>query len=94
MTPQAIERARDHRELMKTIPESEKPLSGQPPVSDAKWRFFWPIGDRPEEMKNDIPKTIPEDFPEWETKMDNWGFKMIDAVHTVSEMAAVGLGLS
>jgi len=78
---------------VKTIPESEKPLSGHSLDYDAKWRFFWPIGDRPEEMKNDIPKTIPEDFPEWETKMNNWGFKMIDAIHTASEMAAVGLGL-
>jgi len=30
-------------------------MSVQPPVSDAKWRFFWKIGDRPEEIKDEIP---------------------------------------
>ncbi len=94
MTPQAIEKARDHGELLKLIPDEEKPMSPHPPEFDAKWRFFWPIGERPEEISNDIPRTIPEDFPEWELRMDNWGFKMIDAVHTASEMAAIGMGLA
>jgi len=84
VTPQAIEKARDHSELMKTLLKEDKPLSPELPKPDAKWRFFWPIGERPEQMRNDIPRTIPEDFPEWENKMDAWGFKLIDAVHTAS----------
>lgn len=50
----------------KYISEDNKPLSKFPPDYDAKWRFFWAIGERPVEVANDIPKVIPENFPEWE----------------------------
>lgn len=93
VTPQAIEKARDHGEVLKRIPDDQKPFSPYPPEFDAKWRFFWPIGNRPEEIRNDIPRTIPEDFPEWESKMDVWGFHLIDAVSTAAEMSALGMGL-
>ena len=33
------------------------------------------------------------DFPEWPDVMSTWGNKMLAAVHTVSQMAAVGFGL-
>jgi isopenicillin N synthase-like dioxygenase len=66
----------------------------QPPVKDSKWRFFWKIGERPEEVKDDIPQTIPEDFPEWEEQMNKWGGQMIDGCFVVAEMAAVGMGLA
>jgi isopenicillin N synthase-like dioxygenase len=36
---------------------------------------------------------FPEDFPEWEEKMDKWGNFMVDAATTASEMCALGLGL-
>jgi isopenicillin N synthase-like dioxygenase len=62
-------------------------------VYDAKWRFFWPIGERPAEVRNEIPKTIPENFPEWESRMDGWGAHMVNACETACEMAALGLGL-
>ena len=32
-------------------------------------------------------------FPEWPDVMTAWGNKMLEAVHTVAEMAAVGFGL-
>jgi isopenicillin N synthase-like dioxygenase len=70
------------------------PLSKFPPDLDAKWRFFWPIGERPYGLANDFPKVIPQDFPDWEEKMDRWGFMMIEACKTAAEMAAIGLGLS
>ena len=68
-------------------------MSPFPPTYDAKWRFFWPIGERPAEIKNDLPKTIPPEFPEWEHKMDQWGHHMVDACESACEMAAIGLGL-
>lgn len=70
VTPESIEKARDHKLLVESIPDEHKPLSPFPPEFDAKWRYFWPIGDRPEEVRNDLPKTIPENFPDWENKMD------------------------
>jgi hypothetical protein len=54
-TPEGQERARDHQKLVDTLVGDNKPRSIQPPVIDAKWRFFWKIGDRPEEIKDEIP---------------------------------------
>jgi hypothetical protein len=34
------------------------PRSKFPPDYDAKWRFFWSIGERPEGAEN-IPKVLP-----------------------------------
>ena len=93
MTPESIEKARDHSLLVQSIPESEKPMSPFPPEFDAKWRFFWPLGERVKEIRDDFPKTIPEGRPEWEEKMDGWGNLMIDAAEIACEMCAVGLGL-
>ena len=70
------------------------PLSKFPPELDAKWRFFWAIGERPAEVADNIPKVIPSNFPEWETRMNKWGNMMIQACFTAGEMAAIGMGLS
>jgi isopenicillin N synthase-like dioxygenase len=69
------------------------PLSKFPPEADAKWRFFWAIGERPKEVADEIPRVIPEDFEDWEAKMNKWGNMMIEACFTAAEMTAVGLGL-
>lgn len=71
----------------------DMPLSKFPPDFDAKWRFFWAIGERPSEVANDIPKIIPEEFPEWSEKMNKWGNMMINACMTAAEMTAIGMGL-
>jgi isopenicillin N synthase-like dioxygenase len=78
----------------KHIDAENKPLTRFPPELDAKWRFFWAIGDRPKEVANEIPKVIPRDFPDWEEKMNKWGTMMQEACFTAAEMAALGLGLS
>jgi len=41
----------------------------------------------------DPVKTIPKDFPEFEMIMNRWGKCMIDAIFTVSKMAAIGFDL-
>jgi len=93
VTPEAMEKARDHEAIAARLPEEDKPLTMYPQDFDAKWRFFWPIGERPSEVRNDLPKVIPEEFPDWEAKMDSWGNHMINASMTAAEMAAVGMGL-
>ncbi len=70
------------------------PMSKFPPELDAKWRFFWAIGERPKEVAETIPKVIPQSFPEWESRMNKWGNMMIEACFTAAEMAAIGLGLA
>lgn len=67
-----------------------------PPPSDAKWRFFWRVGEKPLKKISDVidpPQHIPKDFPQWEKTMDKWGYLMLNCVDTVSEMLALGLGL-
>ena len=80
ITPESMEKARDHQVLADSLAEEDKPLTMYPQDFDAKWRFFWPIGERPIEIQNDMPKVIPEAFAdEWETSMNSWGTHMINA---------------
>lgn len=73
--------------------EENKAVSPVDPVYDAKWRFMWKIGERPEEASDNFPQVIPKDFPDWEKRMNTWGFKLHDAVLQIAEMAAIGMGL-
>jgi isopenicillin N synthase-like dioxygenase len=68
-------------------------MSPFPPEFDAKWRFFWNIGERPADKESAFPKVVPEDFPEWENKMDLWGNRLLDSGFLTSEMAAIGMGM-
>jgi len=93
-TPEFIEKARNHCDLMKQFKGEDKPMSECPPVYDAKWRFFWRIGDKPlGDRMIDPPKTIPKDFANWEPTMDRWGHLMLNSCLTVAEMVAIGLDL-
>lgn len=94
-TPEYIEKARDHTERLQALnlaPE-DTPVSPLTPVLDAKWRFMWKVGDRPDGASDDFPAVVPADFPDWENKMNKWGTKLLQAVYTVAEMAAVGMGV-
>lgn len=66
VTPESVEKARNHAKIVEDLPAENQPLSRFPPEFDAKWRFFWPIGERPQEIKNDLPKVYPKNFPDWE----------------------------
>lgn len=60
-TPEFIEMARCHKEKLSQLnlsPENT-PVSPLEPVYDAKWRFFWKIGERPEGASDDFPQVIP-----------------------------------
>ena len=93
VTPESKEKARNHEQIVNMLQGANKPLTPYPIENDAKWRFFWPIGERPESLQNEVPKVIPEGFSDWETKMDSWGNHMINACSTAAEMAAIGMGL-
>jgi len=74
----------------------DKPVSECPPVYDSKWRFFWYIGERNQELDKDMliyPQVIPEGFPQWEKVMNNWGYKMLNATEIAAKMIALGFGL-
>jgi hypothetical protein len=72
-----IERARNHYEKVKNLPEENKPRSKFPPELDAKWRYMWKIGERPSGALDEFPQTIPSGLPDWEDKMDSWGTKLL-----------------
>ena len=91
--PKEQEIARNHEARMLGYDDENKPMSPLEPVYDAKWRFMWKIGERPKNASDDFPQVIPSDFPDWEEKMNTWGHKLLDAVHQVAEMAAIGMGL-
>lgn len=96
VTPDHVERPRDHCSRMDTLPEGARPLSLCPPELDPKWRYFWRIGSRPTVTKftelNAAP-VIPAAFPEWKGTMDSWGNKMLAALVSTAGLAAIGMGL-
>ena len=55
VTPEGIEKARNHQALVDSLTGEDAPMSQSIPVPDAKWRFFWKIGQRPDEVKDQIP---------------------------------------
>jgi len=95
-TPEFTELPRDHSDQIEAYSSSEENKPHKPKGPDPKWRFFWRMGPRPKNTKfpelNAEP-VIPAHFPEWEEVMNKWGSLMLQAVHTVSEMLSIGLGL-
>jgi len=99
-TPENVEKPRCLRdqallEAAKALPHPHRPTI--PTTADVKWRYFWRVGERPKETRftelNAEP-VIPSAFPHcWQLVMDAWGNKMMAAVGTVAEMAAIGFGL-
>jgi len=96
-TPDLVEQARNDCSKVDKMKDEEKPLTLCPPEADPKWRFFWRMGERPPqtsfESLNSAP-VIPYAFPEWAKVMDSWGNLMLGAISTLSEMTAIGFGLS
>ena len=91
--PKYTEIAREHTRVIQNLSEENSAMSPLVPVLDAKWRFMWKVGERPADANDNFPQVIPEDFPDWTDKMDTWGNKLLNAVETVAEMAAIGMGI-
>lgn len=69
-TPEYKELAKPHSEVINQYQNDNKASTGSKPPYDAKWRFFWRIGERPAGIRElDPPQYIPKDFPEFELKM-------------------------
>lgn len=95
-TPEFIEVARDHSEKIRdlNLSREDTPFSPMTPQQDAKWRFMWKIGERPEGAGDDFPAVIPDGYPGWEDKMNTWGRKLHSAILVAAEMVAIGMGCS
>jgi isopenicillin N synthase-like dioxygenase len=96
VTPARKEKARDQCSRMKQLTDGNQAISPCPPEFDAKWRFFWRIGDRPSNTKYsslNMEDVVPEGFDDWEEIMNGWGSKMLAACEKVATLAAHGFGL-
>lgn len=96
VTSENTEKPRNHCARMGAYTDENKPLSICPPEVDPKWRFFWRTGPQPEFTEfpsMNMDPVIPPEFPQWSDVMNMWGGKMTDALFTLAEMAAQGLGL-
>ncbi len=93
-TPEFTEVPRDNSQVVSRLNKDNQPT----PVTgaDPKWRFFWPIGERPQTTKFErlnVPQVIPEGFDQWEKVMNRWATLILDACFSVAEMLARGLSL-
>eukprot|EP00954_Amorphochlora_amoebiformis_P023224 1358668-Amorphochlora_amoeboformis.AAC.1 len=92
-TPEGIEQARNHCARAKGLSEDDRPVTVCPPGKDPKWRYFWRIGERPQqtEFKQlNVSNVVPKKIPDFTERMDRWGNLMMNTVRTVSQMAAEG----
>jgi len=89
-TPEYAEKAREQQEVINKYSKENTAQTPQPPPFDAKWRYFYNIGDVMEDIAQN---RVPSDFPEFKETVEVWGKHMLDGCNTVAEMAAVGLGL-
>lgn len=99
VTPEGVEVPRSlvDEEMLKKLREMPKEYQPSTPTGpDPKWRYMWRVGPRPSNTRfqelNSEP-VIPDGFSEWKDTMDSWGYKMINAIEAVAEMAAIGFGL-
>lgn len=94
ITPSFVELPRDHCEKIYHLDQANK--AHKPLGKDPKYRYMWKLGEVPPETNfSDVNShhVIPENFPEWENNMNNWGNQMLATVKTVTELLAISLGL-
>ena len=94
VTPSFVELPRDHCEKVYQLDQKNK--AHKPIGKDPKYRYMWKLGDIPKKTNfSDVNSNhvIPENFPNWKSKMNKWGNQMLATVKTVTELLAIGLGL-
>ncbi|KAJ4423839.1 hypothetical protein N0V82_001423 [Gnomoniopsis sp. IMI 355080] len=87
--------------VIKRLAPDQRPLDIMGHQPDPKCRFFWKMVEHPP-YETQFPglnaRNIVPDAPHirgrWEPTMDLWGSSMKNAVSSLAEMAATGLGLS
>jgi hypothetical protein len=92
VTPEEVEKARNHCGRIQGLNETEKPLTECPPEKDHKSRFFWRIGPAPETDKHrdlNMPQVVPKAFPQWADTMNGWGEKILGQEHDRTQAHAL-----
>ena len=94
VTPSFVELPRDHCEKIYHLDSDNK--AHKPLGKDPKFRYMWKLGDIPINTNfSDVNShhVIPDNFPGWDIKMNNWGNQMLSTVKTITELLAIGLDL-
>jgi len=89
VTPDFIERARDHSAFIESLELTERPheLSS----CDPKWRFFWSLKDS---IDGDEYNVVPDGFRDvWKDSMDDWGHSLLRCIVDLCRFLAIGYGL-
>lgn len=97
ITPEKTEKPRKHCSNTKTFDDLNRPVTLCPPEKDAKWRFFWRLGQRPAKtsfQELNAEPVVPELFKEnWGGTMDAWGKDLLRSVLDITEAISFGLNL-
>lgn len=94
ITPSFVEMPKDHCEKIYHLDKDN--FAHKPKDKDPKYRYMWKLGDIPKDTNfSDVNShhVIPQNFPDWEQKMNKWGNQMLSTVKTVTELLAISLGL-
>lgn len=92
VTPEYIEKARDHSKILDTLKNENKSETPFPIPKDAKWRYMYFIGKEKASAAELAPDAhVPSDYPEFKEIFNNWGISLLNGTETVSEMASLGL---
>ncbi len=94
-TPAFVERARDHRGLLKQIHPKHQPLLFDGADPKERWFEQPPRAEQPRLTRYqglNEPAIVPGEFPEWSEIMASWRCVMLDAVVSYLEMLALAFG--
>ncbi|CAM6001120.1 unnamed protein product [Sphagnum balticum] len=90
ITPEYAIRLKDETPNFHSFSVENQPVTTSPALPDSKYRYLWNIGKVTEDIP---PNHIPDDFPDFEGTMNDWGDHLYRAVVTVSQMVALGFQL-
>lgn len=95
-TPEKQEKARERCSEINTYDPSNKPVTLCPPEADLKWRYFWRIGETPDDSEFidlNMEPVIPEGFPQWKDLCNKFGEALLSTSLTIAEGVALAYGL-
>ncbi len=94
LTPEFIEKPLDHCEIIHKLANENR--AHKPIGKDIKARWFYQMNPPNTDDFKDISgiNIIPEEFPEWEETIHNWGDCFLNTLDTLCEMISLSLDLN
>jgi len=98
-TPERKEKARDRCSEIaaQSFDANHKPVTVCPPEADLKWRYFWRVGEQPDDSKYtdlNIKNVVPQNFDSrWEKVCNKFGGAILNTSLTIAQGVALAYGL-